>query len=43
MDKEDQIIERLKAIEGESKLIRGLLTTLLALVSLYMLLNAFGD
>ena len=39
MDKEDQIIAQLQAIERESKLIRSLLTTLLALASVFMLVN----
>jgi uncharacterized membrane protein len=46
MDKEDQIINRLQAIEQESKLIRSLLTVLLALVSLvslFMLVNGISD
>ena len=45
MDKEDKIIMQLQAIERESKLIRSLLTVLLALVALFMmvnLLNGFG-
>ena len=46
MDKEDQIIKQLQAIEQESKLIRSLLTILLALVSLvsiFMLINGLGS
>jgi len=42
MDKEDQIIALLQAIDRESKLTRGLLTALLAIASLFMLLNAFS-
>lgn len=39
MDKEDQIIMRLEVIEQEAKLIRGLLTILLALSSVFMLVH----
>jgi hypothetical protein len=43
MDKEDQIINQLEALERESKLTRNLMTLLLALVSLFMMLNVFSD
>jgi len=39
MNKEDQIITMLQALERESKLIRGLLTALLAIVSLFIMVS----
>ena len=42
MDKEDQIIMQLQAIERESKVIRILLMALLVVVSLSMLTNGFS-
>jgi hypothetical protein len=45
MNKEDQIIKQLQAIERESKVIRSLLTVLLSLVSLLsliMIANGFS-
>jgi len=42
MDKEDQIIAHLQSIELEAKLIRNLLTAVLALVSILVMVNVFS-
>jgi len=43
MNKEDQILLQLQALERESKATRGLVMVLLALVSMFMLLNLFSS